>query len=125
MWTFDTLNESALSSTLKKLRKTYPQETAMLFSRLEAFVDMLNSGLSLPQVRTRGWVHDKYRHGILSLDAGGGRGSAKLRLYVLPDAGRVIVLVAGIGKKDTQERDVKKAYEVIEEYRQIYPEGER
>ena len=60
----------------------------------------------------------------MSIDAGGGKGQVKLRLYIMPDRERIVVLVAGAGLKGTQDRDVRRAYEVIEEYRRQYPEAE-
>ncbi len=116
MWDVAAPDDDAYRALAKRLEQKHPKEFAEAFKRLKELCHLLDSGMSFREALSLKWVHHKYRLGMKSLAGGGGKGQAALRLYVFPDQKQHVVVVLGIGDKNTQSRDVRSAERLLAGY---------
>ena len=125
MWDLIDSDDSGYRADLKRISKTHPRDVEALFERLSQLIVCLNSGMPLPLALQRGWIHHKYKQGMKSIDNGGGKGKAKLRLYILPEQRYNAVVVLGIGEKVDESRAISRAYEVLDAFLRAMEQGGR
>lgn len=123
MWNITDSDDRRYIDDLKRMTKIHPSEVEILFERLRQLLVCLNGGMSLPSALQRGWVHHKYKQGMKSIDNGGGRGKAKLRLYILPEPRHNTLVVLGIGDKANEESAINRAYEVLAAFQRAMEQG--
>ena|SRR5947209_8028163 len=119
MWTIETSDE--YDGRLKRFAKKRRPELAAVLDNLDTMFTGLNSGLSIAQLRSFGFVHVEPA-GILAVDQSGGSGGTKLRqarLYTYPDEKRTVLELITLGEKDTQQEDIRYAKEYVESIRKM------
>ena len=115
MWDLLDSDDPGYLADLKRIAKHHAPEIEVLFSRLDQLLICLNSGMPLPIALQRGWVHQKYKHGMKSIDSGGGKGKPSLRLYILPSQQFNVVAILGVGLKADESKAIKRAYSMLDE----------
>jgi hypothetical protein len=116
MWKILEPDDAAYVKNKERLGGKYPKETARLFERLDQLVDCLDKKLPLPAALQRGWIHHQYKQGMKSIDGGGGKGTAALRLYFFPDPKNQAFVLLGTGEKSAEKKTIAAAYEILAEY---------
>lgn len=113
MWTIETSDE--YDRRLKWWTKKRKPELAATLDNLDTLFFGLQSGLTLAQIRTFGFIHPEPM-GILAVDQSGGSGGVKLRqtrLYTYPDERRTVLELIVLGDKETQTEDINYAKEYV------------
>ena len=97
----------------KRYEKKQPRELLAIERNLDIYFQTLISGQKPAQIHF-GFLHTKYRLGIVSIDQKGmGKNLAQTRLYVYPDKMNQIVWLLSLGDKQTQQKDVQICYEIV------------
>lgn len=102
------------SNAAESFGKKYPAEFAQVMANVQTFLDALNDGAKLEQLkREKSFVHNEGKGVVSIMQQPLRRNAHPLRLYIYPDETSHTVHILSIGDKKHQEKDVNEVHQFV------------
>ncbi|TNJ37085.1 hypothetical protein FGF68_04430 [Prosthecochloris vibrioformis] len=106
-----------LPSRFRHFSKNHERELVSCLANLEKILALLNDGIAFPLVVRQCSFLRSEREGLYRIGQTGVKSSRECRLYVHPDEKTRTVFILGVGRKESQQRDISDCKKQIKEIR--------